>query len=495
MMTVNFRPQLITYADSLGGDLTALRRLLSDTPFEQAFGGVHILPPFPSSGDRGFAPTSYREIDGAFGSWADIRAIGERYDVALDLMVNHISRQSVEFQDFGRRGRSSPYADLFITLEKVWPGGDPVAEDVARIFLRRPRPPFSSVTIEETGATERVWTTFGRTEPSEQIDLDVRSPLTRQMLVDHLRFFSENGVRIVRLDAVGYCIKRAGTSCFMVEPETWEFLDWLTEEADGLGLTLLPEVHAEMAAHRSLSVRGYWTYDFALPLLTLHALTAGTADYLAPHLIASPRRQFTTLDTHDGIPVLPDLTGALPAREMARTVKHCLEYGANLSRLLSPTGEPTPGFDTHQINITYYSALAEDDAAYLAARAIQLFARGIPQIYYTGLLAGVNDPSGVAETGDGRAINRRNYTLAEIYAAQQRPVVRRVFELIRLRATHPAFGGDLEVEQRDAATLRLTWRKNDEEARLGVDLAARRAVVTWTDTDDKGARNVVARLS
>jgi sucrose 6(F)-phosphate phosphorylase len=493
-MTVNLRPHLITYPDSLGGDLAALRQLLAEPRFEQAFGGVHILPPFPSSGDRGFAPTTYREIDPAFGSWADIRAIGSRYDVALDLMVNHISRRSAEFQDFARRGRASPYADLFITLEKIWPGGEPDAEDVARIFLRRPRPPFSTVTVEETGTTERIWTTFGRTEPSEQIDLDIHSPVARRMLVDHLRFFRANDVRIVRLDAVGYCVKRAGTSCFMVEPETWEFLDWLTEAAGALGLTLLPEVHAEAATQRALSARGYWNYDFTLPLLTLHALTAGTARYLAPHLLASPQRQFTTLDTHDGIPVLPDLAGALPEEEMARTVRHCLERGANVSRLLSATGEPMRGFDAHQINITYYSALGEDDATYLAARAIQLFAPGVPQVYYVGLLAGRNDPHGVSETGDGRAVNRHNYTLEEARDALEQPLVRQLFELIRLRGTHPAFTGDLDIEQRGDAVLRLTWRRDAAQAQLEVDLTARRALVTHTEREGTVCRDLAARL-
>ena len=36
------------------------------------FRGVHVLPPFPSSGDRGFAPLTYDEIDPRFGTWADI---------------------------------------------------------------------------------------------------------------------------------------------------------------------------------------------------------------------------------------------------------------------------------------------------------------------------------------------------------------------------------------------------------------------------------------
>ena len=68
------RPQLLTYPDSLGGDLGALRDLL-DGPLDGLFHGVHILPPFPSSGDRGFAPLTHVEIDARFGTWADVERI------------------------------------------------------------------------------------------------------------------------------------------------------------------------------------------------------------------------------------------------------------------------------------------------------------------------------------------------------------------------------------------------------------------------------------
>ena len=49
---------LITYADSMGHNLQDLHRILN-TYFSDAIGGVHILPFFPSSGDRGFAPIDY----------------------------------------------------------------------------------------------------------------------------------------------------------------------------------------------------------------------------------------------------------------------------------------------------------------------------------------------------------------------------------------------------------------------------------------------------
>ena len=60
---VKNKVQLITYPDSLGGNLKALKSNL-DTYFPNLFeGGIHILPPYPSSGDRGFAPLTYFEID------------------------------------------------------------------------------------------------------------------------------------------------------------------------------------------------------------------------------------------------------------------------------------------------------------------------------------------------------------------------------------------------------------------------------------------------
>ncbi len=59
-MRVRNKVQLITYPDSLGGDLRSLAGVL-DEHFPGCFeGGIHILPPFPSSGDRGFAPAHLR---------------------------------------------------------------------------------------------------------------------------------------------------------------------------------------------------------------------------------------------------------------------------------------------------------------------------------------------------------------------------------------------------------------------------------------------------
>jgi sucrose phosphorylase len=474
-MAVRNKVQLITYPDSLGGTLASLRRVLDEHLPEGTFGGVHILPPFPSSADRGFAPTTYEEIDPRFGTWEDIRRLGQSHDILVDLMVNHISRQSMYFQDFAARGRRSAYADMFTTIEKVWPGGAAPREDIDCIFLRKPDHPFSDIRIAETGEIERVWTSFGTRDRSEQIDLDVKSSATRQFLADTLSRFSRMGVRVVRLDAVGYVTKKAGTSCFMVEPDIYEFLDWLTASAAPLGLELLPEVHASSEVQKALTARGYWAYDFVLPMLVLATILHRSSARLRRHLAGCPRRQFTMLDCHDGIPVQPDVDGVLPVAESQDVVHRCVDRGANLNRILSDDHIVHRGFDVHQINTTYYSALGCDDDAYLAARAIQLFAPGIPQVYYVGLLAGRNDVRGVQESGEGRAINRHDYSLDEVERAVRSEVVHRLLRLIRFRNTHPAFCGEFRVEASDDDELIVSWRAARSTCRLCVNLNSARA--------------------
>ena len=470
------KTQLITYADSLGGNLKNLEHVLK-THFSDVFqGGVHILPPFPSSGDRGFAPLNYFEIEPTFGDWQDIEAIGKEFDVVLDQMVNHISRQSSYFQDFVKKGRKSEYADLFITLDKVWPDGQPKDEDVAKIFLRKPEHPFSDILIEETQEVERIWTSFGPSvDWSEQIDLDIHSQVTKDFIVSIFEHFKAKNVKMIRLDAIGYVTKKAGTSCFFVEPDIYEFLSWVKAEADSLGLELLPEIHAHHSINKKLTAQGYWTYDFVLPGLILHTLYTKNVTKLQDYLKDCPKNQFTMLDCHDGIPVQPDLEDVLTIDESKHIVDVCIQRGANLNRILAK-GDEHIDFDAHQINITYYDALGRNDNLYLMARAIQLFTPGIPQVYYVGLLAGENDYEALKEQDEARAVNRHNYSLTEIEQELARPVVQKLLELIRLRNTHEAFNGDFRVEAAHEigdevpVGLLMIWEKDDKRCSLAVHL-------------------------
>ena len=70
-------------------------------------------------------------------------------------------------------------------------------------------------------------------------------------------------------------------------------------------------MHEEYETNIKLAKQGYFVYDFALPLLLLHAFTFHSAENLANWLRICPRRQITVLDTHDGMGI-DDISGLAP---------------------------------------------------------------------------------------------------------------------------------------------------------------------------------------
>jgi sucrose phosphorylase len=217
-------------------------------------------------------------------------------------------------------------------------------------------------------------------------------------------------------------------------------------------------------------------------MLLIHAIYRGTAERLAQWLQLAPRRQFTTLDTHDGIGVV-DVVDLLREQEIAETKEDLFARGAHVKKRYNK--QEYGNLDIYQINCTYYSALGEDDAAYLLARAVQCFAPGIPQIYYVGLLAGANDEELVERTKIGRNINRHNYGVREIKVALERPVVQRLVSLLRFRAGHSAFAvdGTLTVETPEPHLLRIRREHEGHVAVLEADLSAKTFRITRTGTD------------
>jgi sucrose phosphorylase len=488
MAAMRNQVQLIAYADRLGGSLAGLERLLHG-PFAGLFGGVHVLPFFdPYDGaDAGFDPHDQRVVDPRLGDWDDVRRIAGAFDLTIDAIVNHVSSDAPQFRDVVARGDDSPHAGMFLTFGRVFPDGA-TEEDLLCIYRPRPGLPFTPVTVGG-GRRRLAWTTF---TPS-QIDLDVSDPHARRYLREVLEQLAAAGAAMVRLDAVGYAVKTAGTTCFLT-PETLAFVGELTGWGRELGLEVLVEVHAHFERQVQLAPAVDRVYDFALPPLVLHALHTGDAAPLARWLEIRPANAVTVLDTHDGIGVVdvgadqsdPSLAGLLDAAQIHALVEaiHAASDGA--SRLA--TGSAASNVDLYQVNCTFYDALGRDDARYLLARALQLFVPGIPQVYYVGLLAGANDLELLARTGVGRDVNRHHYREEEVTAALERPVVAALCRLIRFRNAHPAFGGELHRARAADGTVELGWRAGEHEALLSADLAGARATVAFTHD---GARHVV----
>lgn len=454
---------LITYANSLGKNISELEYVL-DHFFHRSIAGVHILPFFPSSSDRGFSPLRYDILSPEFGDLNDLMELSEKYYLMYDFMINHLSSQSLQFQDFIARKDESPYARMFIRYKEFWPNGEPTAEDLGKIFKRKPWAPYVTVTFKD-GTEEMVWCTFG----DDQIDLNLKHKVTWDFIKENLEILANHGAALIRLDALGYTTKKVGTPCFFEEPEIWSILDRVRTILIPNGVEILPEVHEYYGLQLKQAEKGYWVYDFALPMILLHALHTGETGALVHWLEICPRKQFTTLDTHDGIGVV-DVRGLLPNEQIEQTKNILFTRDAIIQRIHNL--EAYTSMDIYQINCTYYSALGNDDNAYTIARAVQMFAPGIPQVYYVGLLAGKNDIELVEKTRHGRDINRHSYTIEEVTREIERPVVRKILKLMRFRNDFPAFSGECEASS-NGSVLTIKRTNGKYAAELTADMKSR----------------------
>jgi sucrose phosphorylase len=395
----------------------------------------------------------------------------------FDFMINHISRESKFFQDFKKNHELSPYKEMFIRIHEFFPENRPTQEDIDLIYKRKDKAPFQTVEFAD-GTKEEVWNTFGE----EQIDLDVTKEVVKEFIRETIKDMASHGCSLIRLDAFAYAIKKLDTNDFFVEPDIWELLDEVRQEAAKYDVELLPEIHEHYSIQMKIANHDYYIYDFALPMVTLYSLYSGKSERLAHWLKMSPMKQFTTLDTHDGIGVV-DARDLLTDEELDYTSEELYKVGANVKKVYSSANYNN--LDIYQINSTYYSALGDNDRSYLLARAIQVFAPGIPQIYYVGLLAGKNDIELLEATKEGRNINRHYYDLAEIEEEVQRPVIQQLFALLKFRNESPAFDldGTIEVATPSESEIVIT-RKNkngSDSATLTANLDTKEFIIESKD--------------
>jgi len=483
--------QLITYVDRLtGSNIKELNNILNEQLANQ-FSGVHLLPfYYPIDGsDAGFDPIDHTKVDNRLGTWQDIKVLAEHYDVMADLIVNHISAKSDEFQDVLNNGKNSPYWDLFLTKDKVFPNGL-TDEQQEKIYRPRPGSCFTEFALRDNESAE-FWTTF----TENQIDIDVSSKSGQDYLARILSTFAESNIKIIRLDAAGYAIKKAGSSCFMLE-ETFEFINELTDKANSVGIETLVEIHSYYQTQIEIAKRVDQVYDFALPPLILHSLFNKNFNALANWLKISPRNCITVLDTHDGIGIIDvgpmdGKAGLLTNKEIDTLVEKIHTNSEGESK--QATGAAASNVDLYQVNCTYYDALGKNDFDYLLARAIQFFSPGIPQVYYAGLLAETNDMELLAKTQVGRDINRPYLNREHINKSLQKPITKALTTLISIRNSCNAFHGEFsfifEQEQ-----LTMLWENKDCSATLTVNLIENKALITVDNQGDNTLTDLNALL-
>lgn len=476
------KTQLITYINRFGmSDIPRFHEFMNKH-LHHVFGGIHVLPfYYPIDGvDAGYDPVDNAVVDKRLGTWANIKSLSQDYELMADMIVNHISAESPEFQDVLEKGRQSPYFALFLRKDSVF--NEDNEADVDKIVRPQPTLPFTPYTLK-SGEEVQFWTTFSE----KQIDIDVFSKPGREYIENTLRTFANNGIKFIRLDAVGFAVKKAGTNSFLI-PETYALMADLKKLANSLGLKVLVEVHAHF--NRQIESAKYvdYVYDFALPPLVLYSLEKGQFDKLKTWVNQRPDNCFNVLDTHDGIGVNDvqsdwEYKGLLSDDEADWLIQRIHTNTGDTSRLASGTN--AQNLDIYHINSTYYHALGKDDFNYLAARAIQVFLPGIPQIYYAGFLAADNDIELVQKTNVGRDINRPYYDFDTILERMQQPIVVLLQEIITLRNEHPSFQGKFKMQPTSSQCLQLSWQNDHFWSQCTIDLNQHRFLIELSDDNQQ----------
>lgn len=121
---------LNAYPDSLGKNLSETVRFLSRPELKDAFHGFYILPSvFNTDLDHGFSVINY-ELCTELARKEDLDALREMgLDLIFDMLLNHLSVLSPQFQDILKHGEDSPSRGFFINWNRFWEGKGPMGPD------------------------------------------------------------------------------------------------------------------------------------------------------------------------------------------------------------------------------------------------------------------------------------------------------------------------------------------------------------------------------
>lgn len=240
----------VCYADRFAGTLRGVaERAAYFTELGVTY--LHLMPllkPRQGQNDGGYAVVDYRAVNPELGSMDDLAhlaAVLRRQGISLciDLVCNHTAKE----HEWARKARA----------------GDPVYQDYYLMFPDRTMPDRYEKTLPEIfpefkpgnftyyPEMERwVWTTFNEF----QWDLNYRNPAVLGEMLDTILYLANQGVEVLRLDAVAFMWKRLGTDS-----------------------QNQPEAHAILQAFRALS-------RMAAPGLLLKAEAIVAPDKLVPYL-------------------------------------------------------------------------------------------------------------------------------------------------------------------------------------------------------------------
>lgn len=411
---------LITYADSIykNGEATliTLRKLLSKH-FGSLSKVVHILPFLKSTSDGGFAVSSYDSLEEKFGDWDDLKSISKNHDLMADLVLNHVSsshpwvQQFIKSQEPGISNVYSPKQNL----------------DWSNVVRPRSSSLFSQINTDD--GPKQVWTTFG----PDQIDLNWHNPKMTLEFLNLIINYLSNGIKWLRLDAVGFIWKESGTTCLHL-PKAHSIVKLLRVLLNNLldeGV-LITETNVPQKENLSYLIpddEAHMAYNFPLPPLLLEAIITSRADILNSWIYDWPilpedTTLFNFTASHDGVG-LRALEGLMNEQRIKDLLINCEKRGGLVSHRRLSNGDDKP----YELNISWWSAMEDSsrDAKrfqyerFILSQLLVMALKGVPAFYLPALLASENDIKSFSMTGQRRDLNREKFKSENLSAVLNNP--------------------------------------------------------------------------
>ena len=200
---------MLMYTDCFAGSLKGVKSHL-DYIEDCGVNYIHLMPLLESpkgKSDGGYAVSDFRKVEPSLGNMRDLsnlaKACHERgISVCLDFVMNHTS----EDHEWAKRARAGEkeYQDRYFFYDN-WDIPNEYEKTVPQVF---PTTALGNFTwCEEAGKV--VMTSFY----PYQWDLNYRNPVVFNDMTANMLYLCNQGIDIIRLDAVPYIWKTLGTNC------------------------------------------------------------------------------------------------------------------------------------------------------------------------------------------------------------------------------------------------------------------------------------------
>ena len=199
----------VGYVREFAGNLAGIRDRI---PYFKSLGitYLHLMPLFrcpKGENDGGYAISSYREVDPDLGTMTELRSLaGDLRQKGISLVLDFVFNHTSDEHEWAIRAKAGD--ENYQAFYRMYP--DRQMPDAYEAHLREIFPeehPGAFTYFEDI--QKWVWTTFH----SNQWDLNYANPEVFNRMAGEMLFLANQGVEILRLDAVAFIWKALGTGC------------------------------------------------------------------------------------------------------------------------------------------------------------------------------------------------------------------------------------------------------------------------------------------